>query len=103
MLGLNDQCVEEIATSEVIILTFVAGSPIVSSNCSWLKISTSVTLSLMTEMRQLQPVVMFARSLQAPARGLLGDLKHSLLGSLGGFLDSLLSPWVLYQLPSLSC
>ena len=61
------------------------------SNCLWLKSSTSVTLSLNTEMRQLQPVVMFARSLQAPARGLLGDLKHSLLGSLGGFLDSLLS------------
>ena len=44
----------------------------------------------MTEMRQLQPVVMFARSLQAPARELYGDLKHSLLGYLGGFLDSLL-------------
>ena len=36
-------------------------------------------------------VVMFVRSLQAPARGLHGDLKHSLLGSLGAFLDSLLS------------
>ena len=36
-------------------------------------------------------VVMFVRSLQAPARELHGDLKHSLLGSLGAFLDSLLS------------
>ena len=36
-------------------------------------------------------VVMFVRSLQAPARGIHGDLKHSLLGFLGGFLDSLLS------------
>ena len=36
-------------------------------------------------------LVMFARSPQAPARGLHGDLKHSLLGSMGCFLDSLLS------------
>ena len=58
----------------------------------WFKSSTSVTLSLMTEVRQLQPVQWFWSCLLDPSRPLLlGDLKYSLLGSLGGFLDSLLS------------